>query len=209
MTANAFISASLDPPLVLVSLDNRSIMHRILPGGPLRDQRAGRRSGRLEQSFRRTPWDCTCVRHRNGIPLVGGSVAYFVVEVLDTHPAGDHTLYVGGVEHFESSEGKPLLSSAGATTTCARKRASRSSGPRTSSRYFRSAMSIRRLVENRLLTRHPSGILRLGVLQCTTSGRLRACCWRAGQLHRAAQTFTGDSTVCSLKLYPKPRTARM
>jgi flavin reductase (DIM6/NTAB) family NADH-FMN oxidoreductase RutF len=31
MTANAFLSVSLDPPLVLVSLDNRSQMHRILP----------------------------------------------------------------------------------------------------------------------------------------------------------------------------------
>jgi flavin reductase (DIM6/NTAB) family NADH-FMN oxidoreductase RutF len=35
MTANAFVSVSLDPPLVLVSLDNRSKIHRILsaPGG--------------------------------------------------------------------------------------------------------------------------------------------------------------------------------
>ncbi len=34
---------------------------------------------------------------------------------------------------------------------------------------------------NRLLTRHPSGVLRVAVLQCTTSGRLRVCCWRAAQ----------------------------
>src|SRR5580704_7419305 len=32
MTANAFVSVSLDPPLVLVSLDNRSNMHRMLGG---------------------------------------------------------------------------------------------------------------------------------------------------------------------------------
>ena len=31
MTANAFVSVSLDPALILVSLDNRSNMHRILP----------------------------------------------------------------------------------------------------------------------------------------------------------------------------------
>jgi hypothetical protein len=35
--------------------------------------------------------------------------------------------------------------------------------------------------QGRLLTRHPSGFLRVGVLQCTTSGRLRVCCWRAVQ----------------------------
>jgi flavin reductase (DIM6/NTAB) family NADH-FMN oxidoreductase RutF len=32
MTANAFVSVSLNPPLVLVSLDNRSKIHRILSG---------------------------------------------------------------------------------------------------------------------------------------------------------------------------------
>ena len=32
-------------------------------------------------------------------------------------------------------------------------------------------------MHSRLLTRHPSGLLRVVVLQCTTSGRLRACCW--------------------------------
>jgi hypothetical protein len=33
----------------------------------------------------------------------------------------------------------------------------------------------------RLLTRHPSGSLRVDVFQCTTFGRLRVCCWRAVQ----------------------------
>jgi hypothetical protein len=32
---------------------------------------------------------------------------------------------------------------------------------------------------NRLLTRHPSGYLRVDVLQCTTSGGLRVYSWRA------------------------------
>ena len=46
---------------------------------------------------------------RNGVPLLEGAVAYFVVQVVDAHPAGDHTLYIGRVEHFESREDKPLL----------------------------------------------------------------------------------------------------
>jgi flavin reductase (DIM6/NTAB) family NADH-FMN oxidoreductase RutF len=36
-----------------------------------------------------------------------------VVNVLDAHPAGDHTLYIGSVEHFESRDEKPLLFYAG------------------------------------------------------------------------------------------------
>ena len=53
MTANAFVSVSLEPPLVLVSLDNRSSMHRILPQARrVRGERAGRESGGAEQSLR-------------------------------------------------------------------------------------------------------------------------------------------------------------
>jgi len=50
---------------------------------------------------------------RKDIPLLEGAVAYFVVQVIDAHPAGDHSLYVGRVEHFESRDDKPLLFYAG------------------------------------------------------------------------------------------------
>jgi flavin reductase (DIM6/NTAB) family NADH-FMN oxidoreductase RutF len=47
--------------------------------------------------------------NRLGVPLLEGAVAHFVCQIADIHPAGDHTLYIGRVEHFEASEGKPLL----------------------------------------------------------------------------------------------------
>ena len=40
-------------------------------------------------------------------------LARFVVEVIDIHPAGDHTLYIGQVEYFEARDEKPLLFYAG------------------------------------------------------------------------------------------------
>jgi flavin reductase (DIM6/NTAB) family NADH-FMN oxidoreductase RutF len=119
MTANAFVSVSLDPPLVLVSLDNRAYMHQVLPvigrygvsvlaedQQPLSNHFAGRTVEGLHVRFVR----------RGGVPLLEGAVAYFVVEVMDVHPAGDHTLYIGRVLHFESRESredKPLLFYAG------------------------------------------------------------------------------------------------
>src|SRR5690242_5166012 len=116
MTANAFVSVSLDPPLVLVSLDNRSNMHRILPGiqrygisvlaedqEPLSNHFAGRTIDGLHIRF----------VTRSNIPLLEGAVAYFVVQVIDAHPAGDHTLYIGRVEHFEAHDDRPLLFYAG------------------------------------------------------------------------------------------------
>jgi flavin reductase (DIM6/NTAB) family NADH-FMN oxidoreductase RutF len=112
MTANAFISVSLNPPLVLVSLDNRCNMHLILPTTGrfgisvlaedqehLSSHFAGRPIEGIELSF----------VTREGVPVLDQALAYVVAHVVDTHPAGDHTLYIGHVDHFESRDGRPLL----------------------------------------------------------------------------------------------------
>lgn len=116
MTANAFTSVSLEPPLVLVSLDNRSNMHRILPvvrrygvsvlaehQEALSNHFAGKTAPGVEAGF----------TMRDGIPLLNGAVANLIVEVTEVHPAGDHTLYLGRVTHLEWNDGRPLLFFAG------------------------------------------------------------------------------------------------
>lgn len=112
MTANAFVSVSLDPPLVLVSLDNRSVMHRILPGiGRFGVSVLAEHQEKLSNHFAGRTVEGLPIRFvtRLGIPLLEDAVAYFVVQLIDAHPAGDHTLYIGRVEHFESREDRPLL----------------------------------------------------------------------------------------------------
>lgn len=112
MTANAFVSVSLDPPLVLVSLGNQSSMHRILPGvGRFGISVLAENQQQLSSYFagRTGPEPPLRYFHRNGVPLLEGAVAHFVVEVVDVHPAGDHTLYIARVEHFEYRETRPLL----------------------------------------------------------------------------------------------------
>jgi flavin reductase (DIM6/NTAB) family NADH-FMN oxidoreductase RutF len=116
MTANAFVSVSLDPPLVLVSLDNRSFMHGILPGiGRYGVSVLAENQEPLSNHFAGRPVDEIDVRFvaRDGVPLLDGAVAHFIVRVIDAHPAGDHTLYIGHVEHFESHDHRPLLFYAG------------------------------------------------------------------------------------------------
>jgi flavin reductase (DIM6/NTAB) family NADH-FMN oxidoreductase RutF len=116
MTANAFVSVSLNPPLVLVSLDNRSYMHRILPSvGRYGVSVLAEDQERLSNHFAGRTVEGIHLRFlmRDGIPLLEGAVARFVVRVMDAHPAGDHTLYIGRVEHFESRDDKPLLFYAG------------------------------------------------------------------------------------------------
>jgi flavin reductase (DIM6/NTAB) family NADH-FMN oxidoreductase RutF len=37
-------------------------------------------------------------------PLIKGAMAYVTCLVIDMHPAGDHTLYIGQVVHLSSAE---------------------------------------------------------------------------------------------------------
>jgi flavin reductase (DIM6/NTAB) family NADH-FMN oxidoreductase RutF len=112
MTANAFISVSLDPPLVLVSVGNSSQMHCMLSAtGRYGVSVLAENQEALSIYFAKQSSAGLDVKfvERNGVPLLGGAVAYFVVQVTDAHLAGDHTLFIGRVEHFESRDDKPLL----------------------------------------------------------------------------------------------------
>ncbi len=112
MTANAFVSVSLNPPLVLVSVDNRANMREILSKArcygvsilaeeqqALSQHFAGRPQEDLEVPFVR----------RERVPVIEGAIAHLVCEVIDEHPAGDHTLYIGRVEYLDYRDGAPLL----------------------------------------------------------------------------------------------------
>jgi flavin reductase (DIM6/NTAB) family NADH-FMN oxidoreductase RutF len=111
MTANAFLSVSLHPPLVLVSL-GRCRMSEMLP-------RAGRYGvsvlahdqEHLASHFvaqRVSPVEPSFVWH-HGVPLLDGALAHIACRVVDVHPAGDHVLWIGEVEHLYPREGEPLL----------------------------------------------------------------------------------------------------
>jgi flavin reductase (DIM6/NTAB) family NADH-FMN oxidoreductase RutF len=112
MTANAFTSVSLDPPLVLVSIDHRTRMHRMLP--------TTRRYGvsvlaadqeRIALHFAGRPLNGhgELFEWNGNVPFVRGAVAHVGCTLHDMHEAGDHTLYLGRVEHLESRPGNPLL----------------------------------------------------------------------------------------------------
>ena len=111
MTANAFVSVSLNPPLVLVSVDNRAKMFELLGEGGrygvsilsseqeiFSNHFAGWKQG-VEPEF---VWQLET-------PLLKGAVAHLVADVRDVHPAGDHTLFVGGVQFLEAFDEEPLL----------------------------------------------------------------------------------------------------
>jgi flavin reductase (DIM6/NTAB) family NADH-FMN oxidoreductase RutF len=111
MTANAFLSVSLRPPLVLVSL-GRCRMGEMLPlTGRYGVSVLAHDQEHLAAHFaaqRTSPTPPEFVWHE-GLPLLDGALAHLACRVVDVHPAGDHVLWIGEVEHLRHDEGEPLL----------------------------------------------------------------------------------------------------
>jgi flavin reductase (DIM6/NTAB) family NADH-FMN oxidoreductase RutF len=112
MTANAFMSVSLRPPLVLVSIDRRARLCAMLHEGTrygvsvleagqaaLSDRFARRVSDGPEPSFELV----------HDTPLVEGALAHLVARVARSYWGGDHSLFLGQVEYARYGEGRPLL----------------------------------------------------------------------------------------------------
>ena len=112
MTANAFMSGSLYPPLVVVSVGQCTKFHElVMANGRMgisvlaADQAdysrlfAGQLRDKLAPAF----------EFPREFPVVAGALATIATEIHDTHACGDHTLIVGKVRHVSYREGTPLL----------------------------------------------------------------------------------------------------
>ena len=99
MTANAFMSVSLRPPLVLISLDRRAkLSGSAARGHPLRGERAGGGPGRPLRPLRGRPGDDLpepSFEVVHDTPLVEGALAHLVARVVRSYWGGDHSLFLG------------------------------------------------------------------------------------------------------------------
>jgi flavin reductase (DIM6/NTAB) family NADH-FMN oxidoreductase RutF len=119
MTANAFASVSLDPPLILVCVDHSARTHAHMHakkrfginilGEHQRDiseyyalpvhtrehaeEEAGARFDRTAQ----------------GTPILHGALAYLECRLQSAEEAGDHTIFIAEVEDVVVRQGEPLL----------------------------------------------------------------------------------------------------
>ncbi|MGB9236432.1 MAG: flavin reductase family protein [Terriglobales bacterium] len=118
MTANAFTSVSLDPPLVLVCVDHRARTHAHLHARKRfgvnvlsSDQQAiseyYARSSEAHQHAETA--GALFERTAHGTPVLQGALAYLECRLDSAQPAGDHTIFLAEVEHVEVREGDPLL----------------------------------------------------------------------------------------------------
>jgi flavin reductase (DIM6/NTAB) family NADH-FMN oxidoreductase RutF len=111
MTASAFLSVSLDPLLVLVSVAKKAQIHAPLLAGArwsasilAHDQSAlsGHFAGYGEAEVN---WEGP----GNGPPHLQGALAWVECANFAAHDAGDHTLFVGRVEAVGYRDGMPLV----------------------------------------------------------------------------------------------------
>jgi flavin reductase (DIM6/NTAB) family NADH-FMN oxidoreductase RutF len=113
MTANAFMSVSLEPPLVLISVDRRTKMCGLLHEGSTygvsvlcesQSALSDRFAGRVSADAPEPRFDLI-----HDTPLVDGALAGFVSKVVRSYWGGDHSLFLGQVEYAHTGAGAPLL----------------------------------------------------------------------------------------------------
>jgi len=114
LTANAFTSLSLDPPLVLICIDrkaetfshfyaSRYFVVNILTDAQQDLSTRFAKSGGFK--FEGVAYETNAV----GVPVLDGTLAHIECALIETHEAGDHVIHVGRVEQFGVRSGNPLL----------------------------------------------------------------------------------------------------
>jgi len=114
MTVNSFSSVSLEPPLVLVSIDLRNaILGHFLTSSHFavnvlaedQEELSRRFASASENRFHGVDWRPAA----SGAPLLTGALAYLDCAVTQVMEIGDHSVLIGEVRHAEYRDGRPLL----------------------------------------------------------------------------------------------------
>lgn len=111
MTANAFMSVSLDPKLVVISVkENAKILPKIQESGKFSVNILSADQQEMSMIFAGQIKDKEVEFARlENQPVIPGALAQVTCEVSAEHVEGDHTLFIGKVTGIELNEGEPLL----------------------------------------------------------------------------------------------------
>ena len=114
MTATAFSSLSLDPPMVLLCIDRAASIAPALEGVTHlavhvlgADQEGVSRQFALREGDRFAGLAIT--RGAEGVPLVPGALVRLECRIAERHAGGDHVIVVAHVLEAEVAEGDPLI----------------------------------------------------------------------------------------------------
>lgn len=112
MTANAFMSGSLSPPLCIISIAKKARMHGALEAAghfgvsilaqgqeAISQHFAGQGSADPELLF----------EHMGGVPVIANVSAAIAATVEAQHDCGDHSIFIGRVVGLRDDERAPLV----------------------------------------------------------------------------------------------------
>lgn len=114
LTANAFTSVSLEPPLLLISVDKKAESYpcfeesRVFTVNILSEEQEAL-SRKFAVSGGNKFEGVAYHNGANGVPILEGTLAYLECKLYAAYEGGDHTLYLGEIEQTETVERKPLL----------------------------------------------------------------------------------------------------
>ena len=120
-TIGSFSSLSLNPPLVLFSLDKTALCHPAFMAckhfavNVLAEDQTD--LSRIFASRDPRPWEDLDIRKgtHTPAPLLGGAVAWIECELEAIHEGGDHNIFIGRVVGLDqTADGRPLLYFGGA-----------------------------------------------------------------------------------------------
>jgi flavin reductase (DIM6/NTAB) family NADH-FMN oxidoreductase RutF len=118
-TANSFTSVSLDPPLVLFSLNRQAQSLAVFEGcAHFAVNILAEHQAELSSRFATASHDkwqgVTVETWESGCPILADALANFECEVHAVHDGGDHRIFLGRVLRMETrSDGQPLVFSRG------------------------------------------------------------------------------------------------
>lgn len=118
MTANGILSLSLEPPLILVSIDRRNQMHASVTEGKCfavniltetQQDISQRFATRGYKDFE----GIALMTAETGAPILEDALAYVDCRLVEILPGGDHDMFIGEIVAGDVGVGEPLLFYAG------------------------------------------------------------------------------------------------
>ena len=114
LTANAFTSLSLNPPLILVCIDKGVQCYSCFEESKIfavnllnedQEELSRRFATKGIEKFAGIEWH----KGRHGVALLDGAIGYIECKVARSYEGGDHTIYVGEIVNAAASGDRPLI----------------------------------------------------------------------------------------------------
>lgn len=114
LTANAFMSLSLDPPLVVISVDKKATCYSCFEfdnGFTVnflnedQEEISRRFATKGADKFADLSWQAG----NNGAAQIQGAIGYVECKITQCHEGGDHTIVVGEIMNMAASGDRPLI----------------------------------------------------------------------------------------------------